>query len=360
MRGLFIFFCVCFLFQGCSIFNSDKEEEEQQQLPPIYWSSRESFPGEGYKSIWVAPNDDIFVSADNSWFKSSNSGSSYTEYSYPDSLLSWRVKQIGSVYYGFGQHSSNYHVIGGDTTEILFWYSHLLYRSADGSDWEKISGPYDMYDFVKKGELIFIGKQNGVVVFNEITNEEFAVDFLFSKGLDFVDELAINSKGDIFAGTHDGIYRSKDSGKSWIRVTEEIHKDIDRVDKIIIMENDEIYAIGHSVLFSDDDGENWEILEFRMMDYEGEIQDLFFYDVEVTEDKVVYAINYLGFFMMRMGKDSVFNFYGSHKYESHSNESIDYEEIFPFSNGEILLSRWDNYVYHIGRRNFNSEYWYEN
>lgn len=357
MERFFIFFCACFLFQGCNIFSSDKEKEEVQ-LPPIYWSSRESFPGEGYKSIWVAPNDDIFVSADNSWFKSSNFGRSYTEYFYPDSLLSWEVKQIGNKYYGFGQYVSDYHVIGEDTTEIFLWHSDLLYRSDNGSDWEIISGPFDMYDFIKIEELIFIGKQHGVVVYNEITNEEFAVDFLFSKGLDFVDELAINSKGHVFAGTHDGIYKSEDKGDSWIRVTEEIHKDIDSVDKILIMDNDDIYAIGHSVLFSDDDGENWEILKFKMMDYEGGgIRDLFFNDFEVTEDSIMYAINHLGFFMMRMEKDSLFNFHGSHKYEPNSNEIIDYVEIFPFSNGDILLSRWDNYVYHLGRRNFTSEYW---
>lgn len=342
---------------GCNIFSSDEKVEEEES--PLSWSSRKTFPADKVFSVWISKQDEILIGSSGSWLKSSNYGDSFVEYSIPDSVYTWYIKKEGTVYYGFGQLNSRYHVIAGDTTDAVLWFSHNFYKSLDGQNWEKISGPYDMYDFYVQDNLAYISTLEGVVTVDLETKQEYYDKFLQTNSLDIINDIEVNSNKEIFAASHDGIHKSTDEGKTWEKVTEEIHKSVDRVEKLIILNNNDMYAIGTSVLFSGDNGESWEILEFEMENYDGEIQGMFLDDMEIAEDRNMYSINYLGFFMANSTKEDVpFTFYGPQmEDDKFETPPLDYNSIHLFNNGDILISRWNNNVFHIGKRNRNAKYW---
>ena len=273
-------------------------------------------------------------------------------------MLSFKIKKTGTTFYGFGQVISDVHVIDGDTTDAGFWGgSFNLYTSTDGDNWEKISGPYSMFDFIEHDGHVYVGKEHGVVTYNVENGEEFSTDFLFTDVSNWIDEVQVNNKGEIFAGTMEGIYRSKDVGKSWTKVTEEIPSDKDHTEKIIV-DGDEMYGVGEALLYSADSGENWSILEYKMKNHDGEIQDHFMSDFDISEDGYQYSINYLGFFMYSERNADYYEFYGPEKYDENPNSlPLRYGEVHAFKNGSVMITAWGNHFYHIGGRNGNSDYW---
>jgi len=69
--------------------------------------------------------------------------------------------------------------------------------------------------------------------------------------------LEINSNGDLFAGTQNGIYRSIDDGVSWISVLDSL-----AVGSIEINSEGDIYSSPRPVYFSLDNGDEWETLNY--------------------------------------------------------------------------------------------------
>jgi hypothetical protein len=352
-----VFFISLFLLIGCDLFNG-KDSSVKKVDVPFVWDREKSFPDLASR-IWVSPNDHIYAGGDSAWFLSTDYGVTFTEYSVPEEVLSFKVKKYGQTYYGFGQVLSDFYIIAGDTVDRSFWGSAFnLYSSSDGNSWEKIFGPFEMDGFLKHDDLIYMTKYNGVVVYNLNTGEEYATDFVFSdEHNDFVNVLEVNSNGDIYAGTHDGIFKTKDHGRTWELVTEEISEEDHWVQKIVI--RDEVmYGVGSRLLKSTNFGENWTVSEYEMENYEGEIEELFMTDFDLTSDGYKYAINYLGFFIYDEKKDEVFKFFGPEKYEPFSdNLPMRYREVHSFRNGGVLITSSSNYYYRVGNRNRDSEYW---
>ena len=164
-----------------------------------------------------------------------------------------RTKNISSILFG--------------TKELTFcnpWYL-APFRSTDfGKTWEEVSNGFSAtapLDFVINpyGEM-FISH------FGIFKSEDQGLNFKFLGVTDYYfTTLAYNSKGYIFAGQGmytnegNGIYRSKDGGKTW----ESFFKISTGINSIIIDSQDKIYAAisAGSVIRSTDDGETWEELD---------------------------------------------------------------------------------------------------
>ncbi|HBX64957.1 MAG: hypothetical protein CL670_06480 [Balneola sp.] len=353
-----ILFTSTFLLIGCDLFDS-ASSSKKKEIEPFFWGSEKSFPDLAPR-IWVSPNDHIFAGGDSAWFLSTDYGETFSEFDVPDEVLSFAVKKYGQTYYGKGQVLSDFYIIAGDTLDRPFFGGAFnLYTSKDGNNWAKISGPFQMFDFIKHQDLMYVGEQNGVVVHNLSTGEEYAAEFQFDgENSLYVQELKVNSKGAIFAGTLDAIYRSKDQGRSWELVTEEISERFYWVEKIII-EDEVMYGVGSKILKSTDSGENWTISDYTMENYEeGEIEQLFITDFDISADGYKYTINYLGFFINSEKQDNLFKFYGPEKYERFSEDlPMNYSEVHSFRNGGVLILSTSNYFYRVGTRNSDSKYW---
>lgn len=347
-----------FFVSGCGLFG--EEGKSESEISPFYWSGERSFP-EAALSIWISEEDHIYIGGEEGWYLSTNYGNSFKKYQIPEEVLSFKVKKFGQMLYGYGQVISDIHVINGDTTDAGFWGgSYNLYSSMDGDNWQKISGPFPIYDMMEYDGNIYLGKEHGVVTHNMASGEEFATDFLFIDASNWIDEIQVNSKGEIFAGTMDGIYLSKDKGQSWVNVTADIlnskkHSE-NHVEKIIV-DGDELYGVGGSLSYSDDAGESWRILDYKLKNYEGEIVNHFMTDFAIAEDGYMYSINYLGFFMYGERNAEYFEFFGPEKYSSESEFPLDYEEVHSFKNGGVMITTVDNYFFYIGQRNESSNFW---
>lgn len=345
-----------FLVSGCDLFEPNKSDTNTEVLP-FHWNEERSFP-ENAHSIWISERDLMYIGGEEGWYLSTDYGDSFTKYAIPEEVFSFKIKKTGYRYYGYGQVHSDIHVINGDTTDAGFWGgSYNLYTSVDGNNWEKISGPYRMFDFIENDGHVYVGKEHGVVTYNVEKGEEFATDFLFNDVSVRVDEVQVNNKGEIFVGTLEGIYRSQDSGQSWTKVTEEIPSDKDHIGKIIV-EGDEMYSVGEALLYSADSGENWRVLEHKMKNYEGEIKDHFMSDFDISKEGYQYSINYLGFFIYSESNADYFEFFGPEKYSQDPDSfPLRYGEVHAFKNGSVMITAWDNHFYHIGDRNESSDYW---
>lgn len=74
-----------------------------------------------------------------------------------------------------------------------------------------------------------------------------------------VRDFAINARGDIFAGTDGGLFRSKNNGSSWQRLN--IGDEVGNILHVFITSTGDIYAwpfYGYGVFYSRDNGETWQ------------------------------------------------------------------------------------------------------
>jgi len=107
----------------------------------------------------------------------------------------------------------------------------------------------------------------------------------------FLSSLAVNSNGEIFAGSRGhytqaigGVYRSSDNGETWETLTNQFY-----VNDIAVDSQDRIFigCIFGAVWFSEDNGETWQFIESALLPEETEIKYL-----TITEDDFVYSISY--------------------------------------------------------------------
>ena len=98
---------------------------------------------------------------------------------------------------------------------------------------------------------------------NEDTTHANELKNISSPPCHWINSLAINSKGDFFAGTDKGLFISSDCGKNWMVLLDSAGKYFD-VDEIKITDNGFIFILyiteqSSNILRSTDNGNSWEI-----------------------------------------------------------------------------------------------------
>jgi len=101
----------------------------------------------------------------------------------------------------------------GDNNVGWSCYSDVYISTDDGNSYSIIYNDYGFNVFASNGNNYYEGIYNCVNVNNQTFNWNHPVDTI--SGGSNIHALAINSTGDIFAGTANGIFTSTDTAKSW-------------------------------------------------------------------------------------------------------------------------------------------------
>lgn len=362
MRYLFIITIVA-LIVGCEPVNNETDTDPgtgtgtiDQAVPLFTWTRLPAFDGKRITFVDVNDQDEIIVATRNEWYISEDFGETFTEKSQPDTLHFSNVEVRDGQFFGVGVHDIlvEIPVIGGFTRGT----SNSLFRSSDGDTWEYVVGPFLMNDLrASSRNFIHVSKYNGVSSIDINTNTEFLNNFLISQSLDFVQELAEDSDGVMYASSHDGVYSSPNSGGSWNKISGDISKDLDSFTSLTITGADVIYASGSSTAYrSFDKGNQWERIRPEFTNEQAQFEDLEHRAIDFRLSDYIYVINDLGFFA---GKQNDFNsfVYADRKPFTRETAGTDrYNDVFSFSNGNVLLTRSDGSIF-IGVQNPQSNFW---
>lgn len=203
--------------------------------------------------IAIDPDGSIFLGMhDNNW---QNTKSQI--YISPDNGESWRMKELC----GFEIHSLEIDSEGrlfamGDYCELL--------RSLDhGECWEELNDDTltncRSVIVIDVNDRIYIPTyERGIYMSTDHGDSWVRIHEGLPSG-SYLQSLAVNSKGCLFANTSTGLYRSCDSGENWRELEDVpwgesgIQMELDSMDRIFVHHQDNLYV-------SNDDGENWETL----------------------------------------------------------------------------------------------------
>ncbi|WP_421774138.1 WD40/YVTN/BNR-like repeat-containing protein [Gracilimonas sp.] len=354
---LLIFFFPAFLVSGCDIFNS-AGSSKKKKIPAFEWREINYFVSDSITSVNTDINGDLYVGSKKRWYVSSDTGKTFKRYKKPDSTHFSHIERRDDTYYAIGEV----------VVEDIFWDSPIMvnkqeiYRSKDRWKWEKVIGPFKMYDIAFDDDnYMYISKLEGVVTVNLTDKSKYHTNFYHNSWWgSIVDVVATNSKGDIFAGCRGGMYKSSDRGKTWNKITNSIGKDYDDIKFLEVVEQDRIISIAvRRLLISNDDGQTWEKLreldsynnlyEGRMRKFEGVYPS----NMDIMQNGYLYYVSSFGINIAH--PDSITKFYNAGPEGYDYDRPFPYEEIKTFSNGDVLVYNSRKILF--GKRNLNSEFW---
>jgi photosystem II stability/assembly factor-like uncharacterized protein len=189
-----------------------------------------------------------------------------------------------------------------DTEDNIFvgFWGGICKSSDNGTNWELVLSLSDcevVNSIVENSEgVLFAGTINFIAEGGGVYLSTDQGDSWEHIGLEneYISSLAINSNDEIFAGSRGnhyegigGVFRSSDNGETWTELCDDA-----LVTSIAIDSEDKIF-IGCSFLYygavwvSEDNGENWQLIESDLIDIYTSIEFLL-----ISEDNYVYAISY--------------------------------------------------------------------
>src|SRR3989304_3835123 len=204
-----------------------------------YWAKKDSGFASGVISLAIKNNDFIFAGTFNSGiYRSTDNGENWTLLTTPAGL-----KNVRNIVF----NDSGY--IFACTGPSPF--SGKVFRSTNnGDNWTNATTMSLRVD--KLNDVIYAG------TYTDILKSTDSGQTWSSTGLSGnIWALSTTVAGEVFAGTWGGsIYRSPDSGTSWVNLINELTI----VEDILITQSGDIFAgtFGPGVFYSADDGNNWE------------------------------------------------------------------------------------------------------
>jgi len=318
-----------------------------------------SFSGETVTYVDVDKSDNIFVATTNEWYMSQDYGETFTTFEQPDTTHFQRVELLDNIFYAIGAVKVPFY-LWGDSTSTTTVDSNILYSSKDGSNWTEVLGPFRMVDLLlDQNNYLHISKYNGISSIDLSTGIEYLNEFLFTNSLDFITSMDIAPNGDVYAVSHDGIYKTTDNGKNWNRISQEIPKNLDDIHYIKILNEDTFIAHGTRRVYSSENGEDWNWYDmYAWSPYSKEDLTLrrdTFYPNGFTVDKNgnLYAPDTKGLFYAKSDSISEFNWLGLKGYDYEN--PFPYNKIFSLSNDDLIL--FSRTVLTYGAKNRESEFW---
>lgn len=353
---LLISFFSALLVSGCDLFNSG--DSSKKKIPAFEWREIDYFTSDSITTVNTDSNGDLYVGLERTWYVSTDTGRTFQRFRKPDSTYFSRIERRNDTYYAIGEVD----------VEDVFWGSPItvakqeIYRSKDGKNWEKVIGPFKMYDIAFDNDnYMYISKLEGVVTVNLTDKSKYHTNFYRNSWWgSIVDVVATNSKGDIFAGCRGGMFKSSDRGETWNKITNSIGKDYDDINFLEVDEQDRIISIAvRRLLISNDDGQTWEKL--RELDSYNNLQDgriktfegVYPTNMDIMSNGYLYYASSFGVNIAH--PDSMTKFYNAGPAGYDYDSPFPYREIKTFSNGDVLVYNSRRILF--GKRNLNSEFW---
>jgi hypothetical protein len=348
-----------FLIGACNLVS---EKDEENRIIPgtdaFFWSSvNNQYSNISY--IGITGNDLLVITTDSGWYTSKNYAKDFEFHNNPEGSSLESIKYYDGIFYAIGKTKVQQEFFG-DSSSVIEVDSNLLFRSTDGQSWERILGPFKMKDIIlDHNNYLHVSKYNGVSSIDLNSGEEFLNEFLFTNSLDYIRVMDIDEQNNIYATSHDGIYKSSDSGKNWIKVTEEIRKSEDETRFIKVLGNENYIAQGATRLFLSDDGENWSIRELflnRPSGYQGEMMrsSQYSFSYTVTDDSYGIDLDAYGVLVSKPEELNELYYAGPQGYNWDFPFPFNY--VKSFSNGNIIVYSGQS-GFMIGYRNSDSDFW---
>ncbi|MCP4896626.1 MAG: hypothetical protein GY906_06575 [bacterium] len=212
------------------------------------WQSALKLEQDAVVGIASSPNGYVFVTTGKgSVYRSGDDGRSWSKIQ--DQALK---RSLGGLF------------VAQDETVIAATWDGLFTSTDNGLSWNKKDSGYfrsiagDVNGILYAGRTQRTGGQTGVSrSFDNGVEWQPTAEIQSASGSSsiIVFSLATNSRGEVFAGTTDGLYRSADKGDSWTLTT----LGDKRVWSLIVDENDTIVAgaDGWGIYYSIDNGQTW-------------------------------------------------------------------------------------------------------
>ncbi|MBO6622561.1 MAG: hypothetical protein JJ892_07035 [Balneola sp.] len=340
MRQVFqisVMVAIIFALHGCGLFNSNEKDQLREDLA-FFWQRERTLPVSVFRGFDLTENETLYIYGDEHWYQSDDRGLNFKEFQNPDSVYFTKIIKKRTTYYGLGLHSYYLSQYDIDTLERdYFGLTSSIFVSTDGNNWEQKMPAFLMWDFnFQEDSLLHMGKENGIKSFNLETENFRDREFYSSKLSDYANEIFISNDGSIYLGCHDGIYKSVDKGKNWVRSSRNyIHKDDDNVESFYETEEGQLYSIGKKVHLSSDAGSSWDLYTIGFSDEDDDFEDLFGSDMHFRKDGLIYIASYFGIFVADQKNPE--NAKVAFRYTEDLWHGERYDYVVSFSNGDILL-----------------------
>lgn len=209
-------------------------------------------------SLHIADNNKLYASTNAGIFSSTNNGDNWTNIN--DDLIHSTINKIFS--------GNNNAIFAGN-------FFGGLYRSDDkGTNWVAINNGLNIYGFTD-GHINDITENSAGYLFasagyweSEVyrssdSGENWEQSLGFSQtGSSFIRPLAVNSSGDIYAGTYSKLMHSEDNGVNWTAINLPFAYEVAAV---AVNPYGHIFVAAYTqgVYRSTDDGANWSLIGFQ-------------------------------------------------------------------------------------------------
>lgn len=232
------------LLGSCNLLDPGGKDKE----PAYHWRAVERDSLQFIYDLALRDDETLVVNTDEGWY-STRSLSEPLQKMYIKSPLSLMgVRQL----------------VAYDSTFYAFTHSiNTIWSSTDGNHWRLIFSKKDpMFDLLitPEGNRI-VGTWHGIYRQARDSSDIHRITFLYTNyfdGLDQIKTLTQTSSGALFCGSHDGVYRSLDTGLHWKKVSSDINKEQDDVVRLYTNAHDRIFAqTRHGLYSSDNNGEHW-------------------------------------------------------------------------------------------------------
>jgi len=231
-------FVAVLLLNACSLFEPEKEPEPVRAFDiSLHWE----FANRPAYGVSVLPSDYAFGGAEGIYVLGSNRPTLVSSHISKESS---RFKRIGSTTYANAQ---GIRLISRGHFESLW----TVTAESDVA--------FGAFHVLTSGRVV-IGIEGGIRYKDSGSSDWVDVPIPIPNG---VTPMRVNvflqaSNGTLFAGTHDGVYRSMDQGQTWGKVTQSIHKDVDNFHALYEEHDGTLLAIfGNKHHASSDNGSTW-------------------------------------------------------------------------------------------------------
>lgn len=219
------------------------------------WTKTNGPNGGAFTSFTVTSNGTIFAGTGSMGFGDGEGAGGNGVYKSNDSGNNWVHSGLDGRFITALEVDNNDHIYAGDYAGIEPWDTHSekgVFRSTDnGSTWESIGlEDYVIYDilYVPNTGIFVSSGYSKIYKWNGNDWTEYPVN----EGSSWIQCMAFNSDGDIFAGTNQGLYRSEDDGATWLELNKK------NIYDMIILSNNRIITLTDSkIYYSDDTGSTW-------------------------------------------------------------------------------------------------------
>lgn len=256
-------------------------------------------------NLYLGTQDCMYISYDNgfSWNETDFQGCCISFLFDLDTLF---VSNVDGIYVSFDNGTTwqltNFPATAGpmmkDSSNNLFAanWGHIYKSTDNGNSWNIVlsTNSNEIFnDFIDTSGGLFAASQHYMGEGGLYRSLDQGDNWeLIGLNYHFLSSLAVNSNGELFAGSRGhytqaigGVYRSSDNGETWETLTNQFY-----VTDMVIDSQDRIFVGCNEytgfVWMSEDDGETWNQLESQIMTI-AEIQYL-----TITEDDYLYAISY--------------------------------------------------------------------